>query len=195
MVINTVQFTDPVVTRHKYIAELQKFQDASDHYRQLGILLTKEVYPDLFFAFAVPSLQPAALLFGVRINFINYDAVPLSVKFIHPLTFEPLLYPAMPSRFKRRVEGQQPQDLLQPGKGDDPFICIPGVREFHDHPFHTGESWFLIRAASREGTLCFILDNLYTYGISAIKSYQLPLQLLAQSAAVNVLPDVNNLPA
>jgi hypothetical protein len=38
------------------------------------------------------------------------------------------------------------QPLTQPdATGEAPFLCIAGVREYHDHPGHSGDSWDLHR--------------------------------------------------
>ena len=65
------------------------------------------------------------------------------------------------------------QSLLVQNNGKPPFICIPGIREYHNHPAHTGDSWLLHRRDG-EGTLGFIVDKLYEYGISGIACYQVP---------------------
>ena len=41
-----------------------------------------------------------------------------------------------------------------------PFFCIPGIRQYHDHPQHSGDSWLLHRAAG-EGTLATICDRIW----------------------------------
>ena len=65
------------------------------------------------------------------------------------------------------------QPLAQSWSPDEvPFICLPGIREYHQNPAHSGDSWLLHRKTG-EGTLHFILDQLYKYGVK-------PLQLGAQ---------------
>jgi hypothetical protein len=50
------------------------------------------------------------------------------------------------------------------GPSDDrPFICLPGVREYHDNPGHTGDPWWLHRA-SGAGRIVRLLDLLAKYG-------------------------------
>ena len=53
---------------------------------------------------------------------------------------------------------------------DVPFLCIPGVREYHEHPAHSGDSW-LLHKGSGEGTLYFLLNTIYRYGVEPIPSY------------------------
>jgi hypothetical protein len=65
---------------------------------------------------------------------------------------------------------QQPATVtVQPlaqawGPEEIPFVCLPGVREYHDNPAHTGDSWLLHRGRG-EGTLHFILEQLFKYGV------------------------------
>lgn len=64
-------------------------------------------------------------------------------------------------------------NLLQSNRPDDyPFICLPGVREYHDNPAHTGDSWLLHRG-SGEGSLAFILEKIWVYGVDPISTFQL----------------------
>lgn len=190
----TYQFVDPEVTKQKYNEELAKFQSLKNNYRKLGVLLLEDAYPNLYFGFAAISLSPVPIIFSVKINFDNYDVQPLSVQFVHPLTFLPVLGSQMHSRLPRKLEGSpQPQELLQIDKDEKPFFCVPGIREYHEHPFHTGDSWFLYRKKGKEGSLCFILDNLQLYGTSHIKAYQIPIQILAESNRIALSIDQNNL--
>lgn len=76
-------------------------------------------------------------------------------------------------------------ELVQPiaqswGPDEVPFICLPGIREYHDNPAHTGDSWLLHRGRG-EGTLHFILEQLYKYGVRPLKlAIQVQLQFHAE---------------
>jgi hypothetical protein len=198
------QFVDCEVTRRKYAQELSKFLSAREHYRKLGVILLEEAYPNMYFGFAAPSLVPLAIIFAVKINFDNYDVDPLSVRFVHPLTFEPVKASQLQTRLPRKLENSPLlQPLLQADKDEEPFICIPGVREYHKHTVHTGDSWFLYRQKGGEGSLCFILDNLQLYGTSHIRAYHLPIQIKTaqglvqqpvRKQAVNISSDINSIP-
>lgn len=189
------QFADQEVVKLKYAEQLSKFQCAKDHYRRLGVFLLEEAFPNLYFGFTATSLSPLPIIFAVQINFYNYDIVPLSVKFVHPLTFQLMKASQLPSKLLRKLEGSNElQPLLQAHRDDEPFFCIPGVREYHEHPYHSGDSWFLYRNMGNEGSLCFILDNLQLYGTSHIKGYTIQLQLNAQSPGVGVFSDPKSFP-
>lgn len=174
-----MQTIDPYISKSKFDDELQNFLAAQDTQRQRGILLLKKEFPNAYFAFGVPGLNPCPIIFAVKINFENYDLEPLSVQFIHPFTFRPLKLQEVATHFNRNV-GQEGIVMLQPLLQEEPspqslpFLCIPGVREYHDHPAHSGDSWLLHRKNGGEGSLGFVIEKLFDYGISAINSFQLP---------------------
>ncbi len=70
------------------------------------------------------------------------------------------------------LQMQQAQPILMSGVNERPFFCIPGVREYHNHPAHTGNPWLLHRTKG-EGKLAFLLDQLYIHSIPFIKQYGL----------------------
>ena len=79
-------------------------------------------------------------------DYSNYDAVPPSVRLVHPLTREPYKWSEVPTRLVRMTEPPDPekvaqalaqgvqvkmeaQPLMQALADDDiPFLCIAGVR-------------------------------------------------------------------
>lgn len=61
------------------------------------------------------------------------------------------------------------QAMMQAFSDDQiPFLCLAGVREYHNNPGHTGDSWFLHRGTGA-GTLNFLLEQLYKYGVRPMK--------------------------
>ena len=188
-----MQFVDPIVTQKKYFDELKKFNQIEEHYRNSGVILVKETYPNLYFEFAAPSLNPIPILFAVQINFANYDVEPLSVKFVHPLTLQPVLINEIATKLPRKISGNSHQFLMQAQNDQIPFFCIPGVREYHKHTFHSGDSWFLHRGRGGEGSLCFLLDNLQLYGISAVNSFTIQVVNL-QTQRITLGYDINSIP-
>ena len=60
-------------------------------------------------------------------------------------------------------------NLLQTWGPDDdrPFICLAGVREYHDNPGHTGDPWWLHRGMGA-GRIVTLLNNLSKYGTEQI---------------------------
>lgn len=174
----SLQITDPIVTKNKFDTEVSKFKAVEVNYREKGIICTKISFPNIFFIFAIPKLTPPVIAFSVRINFTNYDFEPPSVVFISPFTEELVRRDQVQMLFIQLNKNNpfQPIDLLQ-GSGDMvPFFCIPGVREYHNHPAHSGDSWFLYRTRG-EGNLLFIIDQLYNNSIATAKSFQAILNL------------------
>jgi len=67
------------------------------------------------------------------------------------------------------------QPLMQwYGPDDTPFLCVAGVREYHDHPGHSGDAWELHRK-SGAGRLVRLLDAITRYGVQPISDYQVTL--------------------
>lgn len=189
----TKQFVDEDVTRKKFAEELASFHSARDSYRKLGVLMLENQYPNVYFGFIAPALKPLPMIFAVKINFINYDVEPLSITFVHPLTLAPVPGKEVGTRFLRKIEGSpNPQALLVPEPEDEPFFCIPGIREYHEHTFHTGDPWFLYRQNAGEGSLLFLLDNLQLYGTSSITSFLANVAFNVEFSALGI--QYHNLP-
>lgn len=174
----SLQVADPEVTKIKFATEVSKFRAVEDKYRAKGIICTKISYPDIYFIFAIPKLVPPLIAYSVRINFINYDFEPPSVVFINPFSEELVRRDQVPMVFIQLNKSNpfQPIDLLQGNPNMVPFFCIPGIREYHNHSAHSGDSWFLYRTRG-EGNLLFILDQLYNNSIATAKSFQAILNL------------------
>jgi hypothetical protein len=103
--------------------------------------------PQLQTQIAQSELAPlAARAFGVRVGLDDYDQRAPSVSFRDPWTWEPLRFADM-FRANHLVGTTAMAVLL-----DDhpitrqPFLCMRGVREYHEHPQHTGDDWALYRA-------------------------------------------------
>lgn len=174
----TIQVADPEVTKIKFASEVSKFKAVENIYRAKGVICSKILFPDIYFIFAIPKLTPPLIAYSVRINFVNYDFEPPSVVFVNPFTEELVRRDQVPIAFIQvnRSMPLQPIDLLQ-GNGEMvPFYCIPGVREYHNHSAHSGDSWFLYRTRG-EGNLLFIIDQLYNHSIGISKGYSAVLNL------------------
>jgi hypothetical protein len=179
------QYTDPTVSQTKFEEELNGYELLNEEWRKKGVFLVKKEFPLAEFLFTVPKLKPSSVAFAVRIDFTNYNAEPLSVKFINPFTRELVTRKDVMVKFTQvsfvagPVAGAIPnvkqQDLLQGQPDDVPFFCIQGVREYHENPFHTGDAWELYRGEGI-GTLNFLLDQLYNYSILQIVAHKVDLQ-------------------
>jgi hypothetical protein len=123
---------------------------------------------------------------AVKLNFTNYNVEPPSVQFVDPLTEVGLTVDELLVRLLRRRLPKAPTGEDTGSKnpvpeieslvahhppGNIPFLCIPGVKEYHDHPFHSNDPW-LAHKDRGEGTLGFILDQIVKYGTEPIDSFQ-----------------------
>lgn len=179
------QYTDSEVSRIKFEKELNAFKQLVSDWRSRGVFLIKEEFPNLEFIYTAHKLSPPSVVFCVQINFANYDTEPLSIRFIDPYTGQRLTRKQIPINFWQVNVPPNfqpgapiaPLDLLQGRPDDHPFICIRGVREYHNHPAHSGDSWFLYRTKG-EGKLGFVLDQLYNFSIDILQNYNFDLQFV-----------------
>ena len=189
---------DPEVTRLKLERELELWRGNEETYRRRGwILLARgelEVDIGLLGRLPMGAQQIPAMTACVRIDFTNFDVWPPSVEFIDPLTGEHL-----PPPVQALVETDEgPRDLVVHSHPDTnrPFFCVPGIRQYHEHPQHSGDSWLLHRS-SGEGSLATICDRIWRamarnlLGIHVELQTlpgQLKLQLRVQNAPGEVAP-------
>ena len=191
-----VQFTDPAVSRRKFNKEVAQFRAKADVYRGRGWYLAHAKFPQAVVILATAKTQPITLLCGVAFDYTNYDAAPPSVRLVHPLTFEPYKNSELPTKLPRLLPAdamevaQAPQagaplaqiqtqlrvaqSLLQAHDDETPFLCIAGVREYHDHPAHSGDDWELHRPVGA-GSLIRLLDIVSKYGSENIVGFDVQM--------------------
>ena len=168
------QVVDPAVSRIKFDREVDQFRRLDTMHRQRGWWLMSATFPVVQIGFITPNVRPAALAVCAQIDFTNFDLWPPSVKFVDPFNGKVLSLEGVGLPFIRNTPSG-PQSILQ-GHGDAPaFLCLPGVREYHDHPAHTGDSWLLHRGHG-EGGLLFIADKISTYGVETITAWQIQMR-------------------
>lgn len=187
------QFVEPAVTHAKFEQEVADFNSLASEYRSNGWFLLDASFPEILVMLAAPQLEPPAIVCGALFDYSNYDAEPPSVRLVNPFTREPYLAKQLPTRLNRAVPGQAvnlpglpgelmmqgAQPLMQAHDGDTiPFLCIAGVREYHEHPAHSGDSWELHRAGGA-GRLVRLLEVIHTYGVKPLQGY-----------GVNLVPQV-----
>ncbi len=69
----------------------------------------------------------------------------------------------------------QAQPLMQAHGDDDiPFLCLAGVREYHEHPAHTGDPWESHRR-SGAGRLVRLVQIISKYGPETIDGFEVQL--------------------
>jgi len=188
------QYADPNVSRTKFDREIADYRKLENQYRARGWLMTHAMFPRVSLVLAAPKLKPPAIVIGVEFDYTNYDAAPPSVKMVNPFTGEPYKMKDLPTPLNRAMPQQTSQipglpagarvmlNVVQAymqayGPEEIPFLCLAGVREYHDHPAHSGDVWELHRA-SGAGRLVRLLEVIHRYGIEPIASYE--VQLLPQ---------------
>ena len=187
-----VQFADPAVSRRKFNREIAEFRQNGDDYRRRGWFLAEAKFPHALAILATAKTQPITILCGVAFDYSNYDAVPPSVRLVHPVTCEPYSLSKLPTRLPRRLPkpespSSDPSAVeLQPymmahGPDEIPFVCIPGVREYHDHPAHTGDHWELHRS-SGAGRLVRLLEVISKYGLEPIVGIGFQIRVVLETA-------------
>jgi Predicted metal binding domain len=175
---------DPEVSQSKFRREIDAYRRHEADYIARGWWLVRASYPSVFVVFGVAQLTPPGVRFGAILDFTNYDLWPPSVTLVDPFSQLPYKGSQLPTRLPRLTPQPQlpgvpqiPQDLVQVYDDEHvPFICLPGVREYHLHPAHTNDRWEL-RRGSGEGTLLWILEQLWQFGIRPVSDYQAQVQM------------------
>lgn len=147
------------VTTAKLAAELRDWHTNADVYRRRGWLMLdhSDRRVEIAFIASVPLIGITAapvITAAIRLDYHNYDLWPPSLTFIDPRTRQP----ALPVVRALANTEQGPRDALvenHPATGL-PFLCLPGIREYHSHPQHSGDDWLLHRrsGAGRIAVIC-----------------------------------------
>ena len=188
MASQIAQYVDPAVSRAKFDREISEFRSFEADYRTRGWFLIEAAWPVAVVLLASSKTTPPTLLFGVRFDYANYDAEPPSVKIVDPFSGRALLSEELPTHLPRMVLGPEAvmpdgnlgrpvtlQDLMQaPSPEDEAFLCIAGVKEYHDHPGHSGDPWELHRSAG-EGRLVRLLEAISKYGLDTVTGFHINL--------------------
>lgn len=173
-----LQVVEPAVSRAKFERELQAFRQLEEMHRQRGWWVRSAAFPLVEIAFLTPNCRPAAIAACVRIDFTNYDLWPPSVVFVDPFSGVALAENEIAVPFLRMTPSG-PQRIVQGHAGRPAFLCLPGVREYHDHPAHSGDPWLLHRG-SGEGGLQFLVDKISTYGSESVTALGVQMQIVFQ---------------
>lgn len=114
-----------------------------------------------FFASLTTSRSPGPLptvVTTIKLDYSDYDFEPPSLTFIDLLSGQP----TMPHTRAILATEEGPRDVLinrHPLTGL-PFLCFPGIREYHTHPQHSGDRWELHRQQGG-GSLTTICDRVW----------------------------------
>jgi hypothetical protein len=192
---------DPAVSRAKFEREIAEYRAVEAEYRRRGWFLVEAEFPTAFLVLTAAHVQPVPVLFGVEFDFTDYDLLPLSVTLVDPFSREPYRAKELPTVLPRLVgEGGAPlrQDALKARVAEAggqapigvavgqlmmwhdpeeiPFLCLAGVRAYHEHPAHTGDSWMLHRHRGT-GRMAVLLEHLHRFGVQTISGYAVEAQL------------------
>lgn len=191
MSVDQSQFTDssgplqlvpPAVSQAKLGAELELWHANAETYRRRGWLLLNVDGLTVDIAFlarvAIGDNQVPVVTAAIRLSYDNYDLWPPSLVFIDPCSGAPSV-PVVQA--PDRQNGEIRNVLLGlPGTGQ-PFLCLPGLREYHHHPQHTGDDWLLHRAAG-EGRLAVVCDRVWRRMARNVLGLTVQLQSLPSAA-------------
>jgi hypothetical protein len=166
---------DPALSRAKLDRELAQWAKHADRYRARGWLLVArdDLTVDVALAAAVAlTSSPAPLptvTACIRLRYDNYDLWPPSLTFIDLFSGQPA-----PLHVRALVPTDDgPRDVLIAGHPDGklPFLCIPGVREYHSHPQHSGDDWLLHRSqgTGRVATICDRVWRFMTHNVVGLR--------------------------
>ena len=74
---------------------------------------------------------------GFRFRFEDWDAMPPRLELFDPATGALLTWSQWP-KGGWAVGDAHPTTKM-------PFLCLPGIREYHEHPNHLGDAWSALR--------------------------------------------------
>lgn len=187
------QVVDPAVSRAKFDREVADFRAMAADYAARGWFLLEAEFPEILVLLAAPQIKPSPIVTGVLLDYVDYDVRPPSLRLVDPFSRQPYAAAELPTQLLREIEMDAPQIMgLPPGMAparmvqqqplmqsyldspDPPFLCLAGVREYHDHPAHSGDRWELHRAAGA-GKLVRLLEVIDTYGIRPLNGYHVNL--------------------
>jgi hypothetical protein len=176
------------VSRAKLAAELEDWQANAAIYARRGWLLLDRgpLHVEVAFLATVPLVGVFTIpvvTACVRLDYTNYDLWPPSLTFIDPRTREPASPPV-------RAPATTPvgvRDALIDGHPDTgrPFLCLPGIREYHNHPQHTGDDWLLHRAIGA-GRLAVICEHVWQRMVRNVVGLQVTVQAMPPSIGTQV---------
>jgi hypothetical protein len=171
---------DTEISRRKLEREIAAWRSNEKEYRARGWLLLAhdDLKVELGFLGRIPlgNGQAPILLPTVRLDYDNYDLWPPSLTFIDVFSRD-AADPPLPQALIIGDAGPR-NILLRNGEGKA-FLCVPGTREFHDHPQHSGEPWALFRSR-KMGSLAVIAERVWQSMTQTIQGIALQPALLQQ---------------
>lgn len=174
------------ISRTKLDRELSQWDAVRDSYRRRGywILDRRDLTIDVAFVAPVPLIRPIPVLLAVaRFDFTNYDVWAPSIQFVDAAGSGPAvpLYPPV----ELDAAGQLHQLLLDHPTLNRQFVCFAGVREYHEHPQHSGDLWLLHRQEGH-GRLAVICERLWRAFTGVPIATQLSIGLVSDGAQLAI---------
>jgi len=173
-------FVEPEVTLQKFRQELKNWLANSNHKKRGWVLLgVEESVPVVEVGFLARlatntgSTFLPAMVCAVHLSYDNYDLWPPSLTFIDPFTRQP----AKPhvQAIMSTPEGPRNALIDLHPITKRPFLCLPGVREYHSHPQHTGDDWLLHRPL-QEGSLINICERIWRFMVKNVLGFHMNFQ-------------------
>jgi len=175
----------PEVTRAKFGQQIQRWHENAETYAHRGWLLLSvgdlSVNIGMLQNVDMAGRTVPVMTVCTHIDYWNFDLWAPSVTFIDPVTRQPT--PPI-VRAPNQVGPDEPRDALIDGHPDtlQPFLCLPGIREYHSHPQHTGDDWLLHRNL-HEGDLAVVCDRLWRLMARNVIGFGIGIKLQQVSAA------------
>lgn len=172
----------------KLAAELEDWQANAAIYTRRGWMLLDRgpLHVEVAFLAAVPLVGVFTIpvvTACVRLDYTNYDLWPPGLTFIDPRTREP----ASPAVRAPATTSLGVRDALIDGHPDTgrPFLCLPGIREYHNHPQHTGDDWLLHRATGA-GRLAVICEHIWQRMVRNVVGLHVTVQAMPPAIGTQV---------
>ena len=182
------QYVDPAVSRSKFDREIADYRSFEADYQARGWFLVRAHWPVAIVVLASNKTKPPTIVTAVQFDYKNYDAAPPSVRLVDPFSGRCLLSKEIPTRLPRRIHGPEismpdgtkvrpisAMELMQAHSPEElPFLCVAGVKEYHDHPGHSGDPWEIHRSDG-EGRLVRLLGVISKYGLEPVNNLHVNL--------------------
>jgi hypothetical protein len=141
---------DPAVSERKFNRELETLRgDASGFVAAGGWEIVSATFPGLSVIFPHPRSKRRV---GFGFQFDCWDEQPPSLALFDPETKAELAWDKWP-------QGGWSAGNAHPSTGK-PFLCLPGIREYHTHSSHLNDFWDNYKAKGSY-TLGFIVDRVW----------------------------------
>jgi Predicted metal binding domain len=176
------------VTGAKFDEQLERWHANAKTYARRGWLLlsTGDLSVDIGFLqnVAMGGRAIPVMTACVRVDYWNFDLWPPSVTFLDPLTRQPA---PPPVRAPERISAEEVRDALidQHPETLQPFLCLPGIREYHSHPQHSGDDWLLHRHL-REGDLAVVCERIWLRMARNVLGMSVAIQSLAPASGGSI---------